>query len=292
VSSPNPASSDTLLGVAGVATNDVWAVGKVNTSSPPVIEHWNGRSWKSTNPPRQNGFLQAVSADSSNDVWAVGEAVGGTSGSFQTLIENWNGHKWSVVPSPNPGAQLNELLGVAAVSPTDVWAVGFSQASQFGSTQTLTEHWNGSTWSVVPSQDASINDQLAAVAAVSSTDVWAVGKFISGSNVETLIEHWNGTSWSLVSSPAAGLLAGIAVVSPSDIWAVGSFVDPNSGVTSTVIEQWDGINWSVVTSPNPSASQNILNGAAADPSSGQAWAVGSFFDNTTSQGDSLTEFNP
>jgi hypothetical protein len=56
-----------------------------------------------------------------------------------------------------------------------------------------------------------------------------------------------------------------------------------------VIEQWNGTAWSVVTSPNPSASENILKAAAADPSSGQAWAVGSFF---SSGRQTLTEFNP
>ncbi len=44
----------------------------------------------------------------------------------------------------------------------------------------------------------------------------------------------------------------------------------------SLIEQWNGTSWSVVASPNPSAGQNILDAASADPSSGQAWAVGSF----------------
>jgi hypothetical protein len=290
VPSPNPASNDVLSGVAAVSTNDVWAVGSVNTSSPPIIEHWNGSSWKTVKGPRQNGFLEAVTAVSANDVWAVGESIG-AGGAFQTLIEHWNGRKWSVVPSPNVGTQTNELNGVTSASANDIWAVGFAVNSSFGSTQTLTLRWDGTSWGVVPSQDASINDELAAVAAVSSTDVWAVGKFISGSNVETLIEQWNGTSWSVVSSPAAGLLDGIAIVSATDIWAVGSFVDPNTSVTNTVIEQWNGSTWSVVSSPNPSTSQNVLNGAAADPSSGQAWAVGEFFNNTANSGQTLTESN-
>jgi hypothetical protein len=59
-----------------------------------------------------------------------------------------------------------------------------------------------------------------------------------------------------------------------------------------VIEQWIGSSWSVVTSPNPSASENVLNAAAADPVSGQAWAVGEFFNNTSSSRQTLTEFNP
>jgi hypothetical protein len=291
VPSPNPATNDALLGVAAVSTNDVWAVGKANTSSPPVIEHWNGSTWQTVKAPRQNGFLQAVTAVSANDIWAVGESVG-TSGAFQTLIEHWNGRKWSVVSSPNVGTLTNELLGVTAVSANDIWAVGFVVTTSFGSTQTLTLHWNGTSWSVVSSQNASINDELRAVAAVSSSDVWAVGQFISGANVQTLIEQWNGTSWSIVTSPAAGLLSGIAIVSANDIWAVGSFTDPNTGVTSTVIEQWNGSTWSVVTSPNPSASENVLDGAAADQVSGQAWAVGEFFNNTSFQRETLTEFNP
>jgi hypothetical protein len=291
VPSPNPASGDALFGVAAVSTNDVWAVGGAITSSPPVIEHWSGSIWKTVKAPRQTGFLQAVTAVSTNDVWAVGESLG-ASGAFQTLIEHWDGRKWSVVPSPNVGTQTNELRGVTAVSANDIWAVGFVVTTSFGSTQTLSEHWNGTAWSVVPSQDASINDDLRATAAVSSSNVWAVGQFISGSNVETLIEQWNGTSWSIVSSPAAGLLNGIAIVSPTDIWAVGSFVDPNTGVTNTVIEQWNGTSWSVVPSPNPSVSENVLDGAAADSSSGQAWAVGEFFNNTSSQRQTLTESNP
>jgi hypothetical protein len=66
----------------------------------------------------------------------------------------------------------------------------------------------------------------------------------------------------------------------------------NFSVFQTVIEQWNGSSWSVVPSPNPSASENILNAAAADPGSGQAWAVGAFFNTTNNVLQTLTEFNP
>src|SRR5436305_126985 len=57
---------------------------------------------------------------------------------------------WSVVPSPNVGSSTNVFQGVAAVSASDVWAVGdFVNSS--GNDQTLTEHWNGHKWKVVPS---------------------------------------------------------------------------------------------------------------------------------------------
>ena len=59
-----------------------------------------------------------------------------------------------------------------------------------------------------------------------------------------------------------------------------------------MIEQWKGTAWSVVSRPNPSASENILNAAATDQSSGQAWAVGAFFNTTNNVLQMLTKFNP
>jgi len=99
-------------------------------------------------------------------------------------------------------------------------------------------------------------------------------------------------AWSVVASPGpVNDLKGAASVSANDVWAVGEFVDPNTGATTTVVEQRNGTAWSVVTGPNPSASENILD-AAADPSSGQAWAVGAFFNTTKNVLETLTEFNP
>ncbi len=149
-------------------------------------------------------------------------------------------------------------------------------------------------WSVVQSPNATPgNNELHAVASVSANDVWAVGTSENNlGNTPTLIEHWNGTAWSIVPSPspdgAFNDLFGVAAVSTSDVWAVG---DSGSG---TLIEQWNGSSWSVVSSPNPgsgSSPGDSLRGAAADPNSGQTWAVGQF---TAASGatQTLTEFNP
>jgi hypothetical protein len=144
-------------------------------------------------------------------------------------------------------------------------------------------------WTLVPSPSpGSVND-LNGVASVSATDVWAVGD----TNQQTLTEHWNGTAWSVVASPNASsndALLGVAAVSTTDVWAVGQFISGSN--VETLIEQWNGTAWSVVTSLNPSASDNNLNAAAADPASGQAWAVGAFFSSTSSGLQTLTEFNP
>jgi hypothetical protein len=196
---------------------------------------------------------------------------------------------WSVVPSPSPGVLGNELNGVASVSANDVWAVGEFTNAFPG--QTLTLHWNGTAWRVVKSPNAGAADNiLLAVAAVSTNDVWAVGSFVvqGFGPSQTLIEHWNGTSWSVVSSPGSGDLKGVAIVSANDIWAVG---DSSTIPFQTLIEQWNGTSWSVVPSPNVGSGDNFLNGAAADPTSGQAWAVGDF-SNASQHLQTLTEFNP
>ena len=52
--------------------------------------------------------------------------------------------RWKIIASPNPDPLRNDLLGVAAVSAGDVWAVGFSGQEK----RVLVEHWNGTAWSV------------------------------------------------------------------------------------------------------------------------------------------------
>jgi len=56
-----------------------------------------------------------------------------------------------VVPSPNAGQESNLLLGITAVSPTDIWAFGqVSVNSDFGK-KTLLLHWDGTSWTLAPS---------------------------------------------------------------------------------------------------------------------------------------------
>src|SRR5205823_4783917 len=92
----------------------------------------------------------------------------------QTLIEHWNGTTWSLVTSPNPNGN-GTLLGVAAVSKSNVWAVGtFNNTA--GSSHTLIEHWNGTTWSHVTSPNPNGGSSLFGVARVLATSqLWAVG---------------------------------------------------------------------------------------------------------------------
>jgi hypothetical protein len=296
IASPTVGTISQLNGVAAVSASDVWAVGFSTPSGSArqtLTEHWNGTSWSVVSSPNVGTLgsnLNAVAVVSATDIWAVGWSFATFTGIHQTLIEQWNGTSWKVVSSPNVGTSGSTLNAVAVVSANDIWAVGsFTTSSLIG--QTLVEHWNGTSWSVVSSPNVGTSSNvLNGVAVVSATDIWAVGSSSSCGTTScvthTLTEHWNGTSWSVVSSPnvdpSSNVLNGVAVVSANDIWAVGS----SGGITNspqTLIEQWNGTNWSVVSSPNVGTSGGSLNGVAV-VSATDVWAVGQ-----DGSGQTLTE---
>jgi hypothetical protein len=220
--------------------------------------------------------LAAVAAITPSDAWAVGSTDPSISSIEATLAENWNGSKWSMVSTPNVGSFGNELLGVAAVSANDVWAVGSSVNSN-QIEQTLIEQWNGTSWNVVnsPNVGASYNG-LFGVSADSANDVWAVGYSRASTDgaFSTLVERWNGTQWSVVSSPNPGVSGNyfysVKAVSSTDVLAVGQATN-NSGPDQPLVEQWNGNAWSVVSTPTASNS-SVLQGVAA--TANNAWAVG------------------
>jgi hypothetical protein len=113
------------------------------------------------------------------------------------------------------------------------------------------------------------------MAAVSSSDIWAVGSVTSGGVAQTFTERWNGKMWAVVASPNAGTqnnhLSGVAAVSASDVWAVGDFQD--NGVFQILTEHWDGTAWNIVASPSGTGPEAELNGVVA-VSASDVWAVG------------------
>lgn len=151
VPSPNPAQSvgPVLYGISGTSFNDVWAVGDYGSTDGShntitLVEHWDGTQWTIVPSPNLGGLgtnltneLRDVSAFSQNDAWVVGYFCC-TADGLITMIQHWDGAQWSVVPSPNPSMDNNHLQGVAVISGSDVWAVGYYGGAAW---QTLTEHY-------------------------------------------------------------------------------------------------------------------------------------------------------
>jgi hypothetical protein len=210
--------------------------------------------------------LQSVSAPSASDAWAVGW-YRNTAGQYRTLAEHWNGTSWRLVAAPSVGSNSNFLNGVAALSATNAWAVGYYLNASFVN-RPLIEHWDGTRWSVVPSPNPGTGSfSLSAVAALSATDVWAFG-----GGPSPLIEHWNGSSWTIVPgaavSAASANLAAAAVVTASDIWAVGRTTQGYGG-SNGLAEHWNGRTW---TLGSVAPVDSSLNGATN--AGGTLWSVG------------------
>src|ERR1700737_482830 len=143
------------------------------TSAPTCNSTFNVVA--SPNVGAGDNSLDAISGVSPSDVWAVGSSSATIGGLTATLAEHWDGSQWTVVATPAPGVNTY-LLGVAAVSANDVWAVGVNQQTATSTVLPLIEHWDGSTWSLVPAPTVT-RGILIAVSAVSSQDVWAVGNW-------------------------------------------------------------------------------------------------------------------
>jgi hypothetical protein len=135
-----------------VSPTDVWAVGVSRTPSGEKarIEHWDGAGW------------------TVSPVVAPGPST------------HWNGRSWDRVPVPNPRSTWNQLAAITAHGPRDIWVVGWQQGE--GSRSSLTEHWDGTTWSVVP---ANAGQELRAVM-MGGGLVWATG---------TGTVRWDGSRW-------------------------------------------------------------------------------------------------
>lgn len=244
VTTPNVgAGNNDLLGVAAVAANSVWAVGRETNSGGTdrtLIEHYNGTSWSVISSPNGSSGtndLIGMTAVSANNIWAVGTQVNFL-GQYHTLVEHFNGTSWKVVGSPNTGI-VDGFGGITAIAANDMWAVGLS-AGINTITKTLIAHFNGSKWSIVGSPNVgSSNNLLGGVSGSSSTNVWAVGYWTNGSVTQTLIEQWNGSNWSVVSSPNVGsgnnAVLGITHLrNTTSFWTVGY---SNSGASNqTLVE--------------------------------------------------------
>ncbi len=274
-----------LEGVTELSPCDAWAVGAEfsGTAEATLIEHWNGSGWTtvpSPNPGTVSNLLVSVRAVSQTNIWAVGSYSDSNSPGvgFLTLVLHWNGLAWKQVPSPNPGAQDNYLLGVRAVSAHDAWAVGYDSGS--GGNKTLILRWNGTKWTQVPTPNPGFDNELSGVAATSSGDAWAVGSISIPGADQTLILHWNGATWKRMASPNPGTgneLFGVGATSSASAWAVGFSAGATRGESLNL--HWNGRTWTRVASPNPGGASNKL-WAVAAASASNAWVVRSFSDNT------------
>jgi hypothetical protein len=163
---------------------------------------------------------------------------------------------WKIQSTPNPsGSTGNALNGVSCSSATSCTAVGtYTNAS--GSTITLAEQWNGTTWTIHAGPAVT---SLNGVSCTSASGCTAVGGVLSTSgDVVTRAERWNGTSWTTQTTPnpsGAGYnqLNSVSCTSATACTAVGYYYN-TSGIYFPLAERWNGTTWTIHTTPKPTGS--------------------------------------
>jgi hypothetical protein len=244
--------------ISCVSLTDCTAAGQTRQGdrTATFVEMWRDGRWSSVESSSgasasDNTFLSGVSCISSSFCLAIG-GVGPniTRAPTKTLAEVWNGRAWKLLESPNeePSVFSNNLESVSCASRRYCIAVG-SVSSQ-GKELTLSERWNGSSFSLLASPSRSTNRYVSALRSVScfsSRRCVAVGNYyeqqVGFAYTHTLGESWNGVRWSLEPTPDEGSFASYldgVWCTASDTLTVGGWGFRSSTTYRTLVEKVDG----------------------------------------------------
>jgi hypothetical protein len=254
----------------------------------PLAESWNGTTWSIVPTPNlahSGASLNGVSCTSPSACMAVGNEGAPKNSTLFTLAEQWNGTAWKFMPTPPPLTPGGTALAtVSCTAPGSCMAAGYyGYNNGTGTSVTLAEQWNGTSWQQRTTPTPGRSGTLAGVACTAATACMSTGghSVPTGNLVSaTLAEQWNGTSWKVVpspNSPGAGAdgLNGVACPAAAACMAVGSGVDQTGESGFNVAEAWNGTSWSLLRTPNPGSTNDELRGVACATSS-SCMAVGDF----------------
>jgi hypothetical protein len=242
----------------------------------PIAGRWKVVPSPNGGNQAEGNVLLATSALSSTDAWAVGAEPNPSQYLTATLAEHWDGTQWSIIPTPPISAPTVQLNSIAAVNSSEVWVAGFSDDPNCLCGQTVVEHWNGIRWTRLTTPNPGVADYLTGIAAISATDVWAVGyEWISNITEIPLLLHYNGTIWKPInpSRLRLGQLSSVFARATNDVWAVGwTGIVPN---VKALALHWNGTSWKRVAFPTESGGWIVLQ-SASGVATNDVWAVGDY----------------
>jgi len=237
-----------------------WRPNESALNGRALIEVWNGTKWAIERPPvpvaSKASSLNSVACPSTTSCVAIGGYFNSAGSDSYAFAEVWNGTVWSISPIPDPApAGSDGLDGISCSSPTACTAVGTSNANSQAPLVTWVERWNGTSWSIQPSPNATgLGSVLAVVSCPSATFCNAVG-YSEPNSTDTvpIAETWNGKTWALASVPGVSgtkyaELGGVSCASATSCFAVG-YDSPAPSQASALVESWNGSKWVISSSP-------------------------------------------
>ncbi|WP_019630559.1 hypothetical protein [Actinomadura atramentaria] len=185
---PGWPADGSLLGVAALSANDVWAAGyqaDPGGTRKRWVVHFDGTAWRTVQLPGGDDGLSYTASVAAADgrVWIA----------FDGRVYGLAGGTWTSTNLPDhTPADLN------ARTASDVWAVGRTRTWN-GTTvmHPTAQHWDGRTWTARPITAWPDEAQPTDVVAVGPDDVWAAGTYYDRTTGTTTsrLAHWNGTTW-------------------------------------------------------------------------------------------------
>ncbi|GAA4619946.1 hypothetical protein GCM10023196_002000 [Actinoallomurus vinaceus] len=189
------------------------------------------------------------------------------------------------------------IVGVAATSRDNAWAVGFQVSDEVGLARrdhlgpadpggvtharsaadecveatdfpSLMLRWDGREWRQVPVPRIG---RIGHISASGPDDAWA------GADCGLL--HWDGRSWTTVQVAPTGAqqtsTGAVDAVGPDDAWMVGGTYDNQTGVEHGIVQRWDGRQWHNVQLPD--LGDNFGFNDVDARGSNDVWVVGTDF---------------
>jgi len=281
---PSPGGADCAINdVSATAPNDAWAVG--GCGNVGFVLHWNGKKWYAVaSRLPATATLNGVVALSRTSVWAVGGTDPSPVVQHQTVVMHFNGERWYRVASPNPnaGGGTNVLNGIAAASPTSIWAVGGYLDSLRLGDNALVLRFNGKRWYQVaapsPGTGGVPQNDLARVSVdPKGATAWAVGSTTVAGALDPLVERFTGRRWVTVAVPGPDYesLNGVTVPTATSAWVVGGTVD-----YKPMILRWNGKALTRMSAPTSPAGVDAVLWDVSYGSAKDVYVAGELFSNT------------
>ncbi len=232
-STPTVTGGSALQTILAFGPDDIYAAGEKAVGAPgpttgTLITHWNGSSWSIEDSPNQSGsrtnYITSMKGLSSNDIWAVGHSRT-NAGTYQNMVLHKTGSDWNLISVPQPGLE-NFLYNIDIISSDNIviggqynngssfgvfflhyngtgWTVKYSPGGGSGmvhnssndiwSSGTGFVHYDGISWNTV-SAPVPADGSLLSMSRVTSSDIWAVGRYFEGSNLKSLTMHYEGVT--------------------------------------------------------------------------------------------------
>jgi len=218
-----------------------------------LVEQWNGTTWSLSPLDAHSSQSQLVDIACGDGAHCVGVGLYSNDAGPQVLVERRNGPHWQIESAPNrAGATNAALIAVDCVNAGDCTAVG-GAGDASGPRVSLIEHWDGTSWSVVPSPSPPGADfvELLDVSCSTATTCNALGVKDRNGAESPFGVHWDGQRWSLTPIPVSDFaelvtLPSLSCSRPDSCFAVGTYIlvtGDRHVIQRAFLLHWDGHRW-------------------------------------------------